>query len=255
MAIFAERIAPRDPQQISEETFRPPSLQFLFGTDDLGRDVFSGVVRGARTSIIIGVTVALSSTLLGVLIGLTAGYAGGLLDDILMRVTELFLIPPRFLLALVVAALFGSNLLTLVVVLCITYWPGTARLIRSEVLSIRERTFVEAARAIGASPARIVFHEILPNLFPLIVTNFALMVSGVMLVEAGLSFIGLGDANHISWGYMLHNGQHFIRQAWWMILFPTLALSSLVFALNTVGDALNHALDPRSRIEHLDKNA
>ncbi len=255
MAVFAERLAPRDAQKTSQETFRPPSFQFLFGTDDLGRDVFSGVVRGARTSILIGVTVALLSTLLGVLVGLTAGYAGGLLDDLLMRITELFLIPPRFFLALVVAALFGSTLFTLIVVLSVTYWPATARLIRAEVLSIRERSFVEAARAMGAGPARIVFHEILPNTFPLIVTSFTLMVGGVMLVEAGLSFIGLGDANHISWGYMLHNGQHFIRDAWWMVFFPTLALSSLVFALNRVGDALNLALDPKSRIEHLDKPA
>ncbi len=255
VAVFAGRLAPHDPQKTSNDTFMPPSFHFLCGTDDLGRDIFSGVVRGARTSILIGATVALFSTLLGVLVGLTAGYAGGLLDDLLMRITELFLIPPRFFLALVVAALFGSTLSTLIVVLCVTYWPSTARLIRAEVLSIRERSFVEAARAMGAGPARIVFHDILPNTFPLIVTNFTLMVGGVILVEAGLSFIGLGDANHISWGYMVHNGQHFIRDAWWMIFFPTLALASLVFALNRVGDALNHALDPKSRIEHLDKPA
>jgi peptide/nickel transport system permease protein len=255
VAVFAGRLAPRDPHKTSQDTFRPPSFHFLFGTDDLGRDVFSGVVRGARTSILIGVTVAMFSTLLGVLVGLTAGYAGGLLDDLLMRITELFLIPPRFFLALVVAALFGSTLSLLIIVLSVTYWPSIARLIRAEVLSIRERSFIEAARAMGAGPARIVFHDILPNTYPLIVTNFTLMVGGVMLVEAGLSFIGLGDANHISWGYMLHNGQHFIRDAWWMIFFPALALSSLVFALNIVGDALNLALDPRSRIEHLDKPA
>ena len=255
LAVFAGQVARHDPQKISEETFRPPSFEFLFGTDDLGRDVFSGVVHGARTSLFIGVTVALLSGLIGVLVGLTAGYAGGFLDDLLMRITELFLIPPRFFLALVVAALFGSTLYTLIVVLTITYWSSTARLVRAEVLSIRERSFVEAARAIGASHTRIVFHEILPNGFPLIVTNVMLMVGGVILVEAGLSFIGLGDANYISWGYMLHNGQHFIRDAWWMIFFPTLAVSLLVFALNAVGDALNRALDPKSRLEHFDKPA
>ncbi len=148
-----------------------------------------------------------------------------------------------------------STLYTLIVVLTLTYWSSTARLVRAEVLSIRERSFVEAARAIGASHTRIVFHEILPNAFPLIVTNVMLMVGGVILVEAGLSFIGLGDANYISWGYMLHNGQHFIRDAWWMIFFPTLAVSLLVFALNAVGDRLNHALDPKSRLEHFDKPA
>jgi len=255
MAVFAGQVAPRDPQKISDETFRPPSFEFWFGTDDLGRDVFSGVVHGARTSLFIGVTVALLSGLIGVLVGLTAGYAGGFLDDLLMRITELFLIPPKFFLALVVAALFGSTLYTLIVVLTLTYWSSTARLVRAEVLSIRERSFVEAARAIGASHTRIVFHEILPNVFPLIVTNVMLMVGGVILVEAGLSFIGLGDANYISWGYMLHNGQHFIRDAWWMIFFPTLAVSLLVFAFNAVGDALNRALDPKSRLEHFDKPA
>jgi len=255
VAVFAEQVAPRDPQKMSDETFRPPSFEALFGTDDLGRDVFSGVIRGARTSIFIGVTVALLSGLVGVVVGLTAGYAGGLLDDLLMRITELFLIPPRFFLALVIAALFGSTLFTMIAVLSVTYWPTAARLVRAEVLSIRERSFIEAARAMGASPARIVFHDILPNALPLIVTNFTLMVSGVILVEAGLSFIGLGDADHISWGYMLHNGQHFIRDAWWTVFFPTLAVSLLVFALNAVGDALNHALDPKSRIEYLDKPA
>ncbi len=255
VAVFAGSLAPRDPQKTSGETFRPPSFQFLFGTDDLGRDVFSGVVRGARTSMLIGVTVALLSTLFGVLVGLTAGYAGGIIDELLMRITELFLIPPRFFLALIVAALFGSTLFILILVLSVTYWPGTARLIRAEVLSIRERSFVEAARAMGAGPVRIVLREILPNTLPIIVTHFTLMVGGVMIVEAGLSFIGLGDANHISWGYMLHNGQHFIRDAWWMIFFPTLAVSLLVFALNAVGDRLNHALDPKSRLEHFDKPA
>ncbi|MBA2731539.1 MAG: ABC transporter permease, partial [Acidobacteria bacterium] len=170
VAVFAGSLAPRDPQKTSGETFRPPSFQFLFGTDDLGRDVFSGVVRGARTSMLIGVTVALLSTLFGVLVGLTAGYAGGIIDELLMRITELFLIPPRFFLALIVAALFGSTLFILILVLSVTYWPGTARLIRAEVLSIRERSFVEAARAMGAGPVRIVLREILPNTLPIIVT-------------------------------------------------------------------------------------
>jgi len=255
VAVFAERVAPRDPQKASREALRPPSAAYPFGTDDLGRDVFSGVVHGARVSLLIGVSVALLSGLLGVLVGAAAGYAGGLLDDLLMRLTELFLIPPRFFLALVVAALFGSTYFNLVFVLVVTYWPSTARLVRAEVLSLKERDFVEAARALGASHTRILFHEILPNAFPLIVTQVVLMVGGVVLVEAGLEFLGLGDSSHISWGYMLHNGEHFIRDAWWMIFFPALAISLLVLALNAVGDALNRALDPKSRIEYLDKPA
>lgn len=245
-AVFAGVIAPRDPRKTSDESFRPPSAQFLFGTDDLGRDVFSGVAHGARVSISIGITVALISGLMGVLIGATAGYAGGLIDDLLMRLTELFLIPPRFFLALVVAALFGSTFFTLIVVLSVTYWPFTARLVRAEVMSLKERSFVEAARAMGASHARILFRAILPNAFPLIVTNVVLMVGGVILVEAGLEFIGLGDSNYISWGYMLHNGEHFIRDAWWIIFFPALAISLLVLALNSIGDSLNRTLDPQA---------
>ena len=156
---------------------------------------------------------------------------------------------------IVVAALFGSNYFNLVVVLAITYWPSTARLVRAEVLSLKERTYVEAARALGASHARVLAHDILPDASPLIVTNFVLMVGMVILVEAGPSFIGLGDSSHVSWGYMLHNGEHFMRDAWWIIFFPALAISILVLALNAIGDALNRALDPKFRIEHLDKPA
>ncbi len=243
----AEQIAPRDPQKTSDEALQPPSAKFPFGTDDLGRDVFSGVVHGARVSLSVGVIVAVLSGFFGALVGLTAGYAGGRLDDLLMRLTELFLVPPRFFLALVAAALFGSTFFTLVAVLSITYWPLTARLVRAEVLSLKGRSFVEAARAMGASPARILFHDILPHALPLVVTNMTLMVGSVVLVEAALEFIGLGEANHITWGYMLHNGQHFIRDAWWVLFFPTLAISLLVLALNAVGDALNHALDPKSQ--------
>ena len=244
--IFAGALAPFDPMKTSNDTFHPPSRQFLFGTDDLGRDIFSGVVYGAQTSILIGVTVALLSGLIGVFVGSTAGYAGGLWDDLLMRITELFLIPPQFFLALIIAALFGSSLINLILILALTNWTTTARLVRAEVLSIKERPFIEASRAMGASPTRILLHDILPNAFPLIITKVILTVGGVILLEAALSFIGIGDANHISWGYMLHNGQHFIRDGWWIIAFPSLALASLVLALNVVGDAFNAALNPRA---------
>ena len=251
--IFADRIAPYDPLKTTNETFQSPSQKFLFGTDDLGRDIFSGVVYGAQTSILIGVSVALLSGLIGVFVGSVAGYAGGIWDDLLMRITELFLIPPQFFLALIIAALFGSSLINLILILSITNWTTTARLVRAEVLSIKERPFIEASRAMGASPTRILLHDILPNAFPLIITKIILMVGGVILLEAALSFIGIGDANHISWGYMLHNGQHFIRDAWWIIAFPSLALATLVLALNVVGDALNVALNPKSASVYADK--
>lgn len=253
MAGFANVLSVRDPLRTSSFTLNPPSREFWFGTDDLGRDVFSGVVHGARVSISTGLSVALLSGLFGVLIGLVAGYAGGLIDDVLMRVTELFLVPPRFFLAIVTAAIFGGSQTTVIVVLSLTYWPFMARLVRAEVMSLSQRGFIEAARAVGASHSRVIFREILPNAMPLIVTQVILTVGGVILVEAGLDFIGLGDRSHISWGYMLHNGQHFIRDAWWMIVFPTLAVSSLVFALNALGDSLNRRLDPKARAEDLGK--
>ena len=252
-AIFADHLAPYDPLKTSNETFQSPSPKFLFGTDDLGRDIFSGVIYGAQTSILVGASVALLSGLIGVFIGAIAGYAGGVWDDFLMRLTELFLIPPQFFLALVIAALFGSTLFNLILILTITNWTTMARLVRAEVLSLKERSFVEASKAMGASPARILFHEILPNAFPLIITKMILMVGVVILLEAGLEFVGLGDANQISWGYMLHNGQHFIRDGWWIIAFPSLALAALVLALNIVGDALNVALNPKARAAHFDK--
>jgi peptide/nickel transport system permease protein len=249
-AVFADVIASRDPMKTSARIFQPPSSEFWFGTDDLGRDVFSGVIHGARVSISIGISVALLSGLLGVLVGAVAGYAGGLIDDLLMRVTELFLIPPRFFLAIIIAAIFGSSFFALILVLSVTYWPMTARLVRAEVFSLKQRGFVEAARAIGATPARILFREILPNASPLIITNVVLKVGGIILVEAALEFLGLGDASHISWGYMLHNGQHFMRDSWWMIAFPSLAISLLILALNIVGDELNRALNPKLRFQH-----
>ncbi len=252
-AIFADQIAPFDPLKTSNETFQSPSDKFLFGTDDLGRDVFSGVIHGAQTSILVGVSVAFLSGIIGVLVGAIAGFAGGAWDDFLMRLTELFLIPPQFFLALIIAALFGSSLFNIILILTITGWTTMARLVRAEVLSLKERSFVEASKAMGASPARILFREILPNASPLIITKMVLMVGGVILLEAGLEFVGLGDANQISWGYMLHNGQHFIRDGWWIIAFPSLALAALVLALNVVGDALNSALNPKTRSAYIDK--
>ena len=253
-AIFADVLAPFDPLKTSNDTFQYPSMHFLFGTDDLGRDVFSGVVHGSRSSLMFGVFVSLISGLIGVLVGATAAYAGGWIDDVLMRVTEFVLIPPRFFLALVVAALFGTSFFYLVIILSLTYWTTMARLVRAQVLSLKERPFVEAAKALGASPSRILLFHILPNAFPVIVTQIMLTVGSVILLQAALDFIGIGDARRISWGSMLHNGQHFIRDGWWIVVFPSLALALLVLALNILGDALNAALNPKSRTTTFSQN-
>lgn len=246
-AAFADFVVPFDPAKTSNDTFQSPSGRFLFGTDDLGRDVLSGVIQGAQTSILFGVFVSLVSGLIGITVGATAAYAGGLADDVLMRLTEFILIPPRFFLALVMAALFGTSFLYLVIILSFTYWTTMARLVRGEVLSLKERPFVEAAKAIGASPSRILLFHILPNALPVIITQMMLTVGSVILLQAALDFIGIGDADRISWGSMLHNGQHFIRDGWWMVVFPSLALALVVLSINILGDALNTVLNPKSR--------
>ncbi|MEJ7624406.1 MAG: ABC transporter permease [Pyrinomonadaceae bacterium] len=247
-AVFADLVVPFDPAKTSTDTFQSPSGRFLFGTDDLGRDVLSGVIQGAQTSILFGVFVSLVSGLIGVIVGATAAYAGGFADDVLMRLTEFILIPPRFFLALVMAALFGTSFLYLVIILSFTYWTTMARLVRGEVLSLKERPFVEAAKAIGASPSRILLFHILPNALPVIITQMMLTVGSVILLQAALDFIGIGDADRISWGSMLHNGQHFIRDGWWMVVFPSLALALVVLSINILGDALYTALNPKTRV-------
>ncbi len=252
-AVFADVVVPFDPSKTSNDTFQSPSGRFLFGTDDLGRDVLSGVIQGAQTSILFGVFVSLVSGLIGVIVGATAAYAGGLADDVLMRLTEFILIPPRFFLALVMAALFGTSFFYLVIILSFTFWTTMARLVRGEVLSLKERPFVEAAKALGASPSRILLFHILPNAIPIIITQMMLTVGSVILLQAALDFIGIGDANRISWGSMLHNGQHFIRDGWWMVVFPSLALALLVLSVNILGDALNTALNPKTHPAYIDK--
>lgn len=253
-AVFADFIAPFDPLKTTDAAFQIPSLKHPFGTDDLGRDIFSGVVYGARTSILISVLVTIISTAIGILVGAAAGYAGGFWDDFLMRVTELFLVPPRFFLALVIVALFGSTFFYLIIILSLTYWTTMARIVRAEVLSLKERDFVEASRALGANPVRILFHGILPNAYPIIITKMMLMVGRVIILQAGLEFIGIGDTTRINWGYMLYNGQQFIRDGWWMIVFPTAALALLVISLNIVGDWLNVLLNPQARSAQMNKS-
>jgi len=227
--------------------FQPPTLRHLFGTDDLGRDIYSNVISGGRTSLFVGLSSVIAAVSMGVLIGAFAGYYGGGVGDLLMRMTDMFLVIPRFLLALVIVAMFGQTILNIVLAISITGWPGAARLVRAEFLSIRERPFVEAARAMGLPDRPIIFGEILPNAIPIIIPYSVLEVGTSILIEAGLSFLGVGDPNVPSWGLMLNNAQQFLTTAWWMALFPGLMLSLTVLGLNLLGDALNEYLNPRMR--------
>ena len=240
-------IAPTDPFSFAGTPFEPPSPQHWLGTDDLGRDVFAGVVHGARTSLLVGVAVAGASLIIGTVVGGVAGFAGGKVDDLLMRLTELSQVLPRFFLALTVVALFGPGLTNMVLVLALTSWELTARVARSGVLAVKELEYVTAAEALGSSPWRNLRTHVLPNTIAPVVALASLQVGGAILIEASLSFLGLGDPNVISWGYMLNNAQSFVRRAWWMSVFPGMAIAVAVLGVNLVGDALNDFWNPRSR--------
>ena len=244
-ALGADRIAPGDPFALSRDVLSPPSGAHPFGTDELGRDLFRAVLHGTRASLLVGMVAIGIATTIGIIVGGIAGYAGGLVDDGLMRLTELFQVVPRFFLALITVALLGSSIWLIVLLLGLTYWPGTARLLRSQVLTLRDREHVVAARAIGVREAAILVRHVLPGALPPIITLAALQVGGAILVEAGLSFLGLGDRNVISWGGLLNDAQQFVRQAPWMSAFPGLAITLTVLALNLVADGLNEAWNPR----------
>jgi peptide/nickel transport system permease protein len=247
VALLAGVLAPFDPSRTVGPPLQPPSERHWMGTDDLGRDLFSNVVHGSRVSLLVGLAVAVTSALLGTLVGSLAGYFGHLLDDLLMRLAEVFQVVPRFFLALIVTALFGPSIVVLTLLLGLTFWPITARLLRAQIFSIRERDYVLAARAIGASHRRVLLRHVLPNAISVVVVATTLQVGTAILVEAGLSFLGLGDRSVVSWGNILNGAQPLIRIAWWTSVFPGLAITLTVVAANLCGDGLNAALNPRQR--------
>ena len=245
--ILAPLLAPYGPFELVGQRLAPPQVEYLLGTDHLGRDVLSGVLYGTRTSLEVGFLSVLLSAVLGISIGATSGYYGRLIDDLLMRMTEVFQVMPRFFLALVIVAMFGADLWGTIFVIGILSWAEIARLIRAEVLTLRERPFVMAARAYGAGDGRIIFREILPNALTAVVVAASLQVPSAILLEASLSFIGAGDPDVMSWGRMLNNEQQYMRQAWWTALFPGLAISLTAMGLALLADGINDFLNPRLR--------
>lgn len=235
-----------DPFRPSGAVLAPPSWDHLLGTDALGREILSRILHGAGTSLFVAVTSVLLATAFGTAVGVVAGYRGGLLDELVVKVGELFQVLPRFLLALVAAALFGSSALLLVIVLSVTFWPGTARLARAETLSRRELGFVRAARALGSGHLRILVRHLLPGALPVVVVNASFQAGVAVLIETGLAFLGLSDRNVVSWGTMLADAQAYVAVAWWMSLFPGMAVGLTVLAMNLGGDGLNQALDSRT---------
>jgi peptide/nickel transport system permease protein len=247
VGLFAPLIAPFGPFELGGARLAPPQAAHLFGTDHLGRDVFSGVLYGTRTSLEVGFLSVALSVLLGITVGAISGFYGGWIDDALMRLTEVFQVMPRFFLALVIVAMFGADLWGTIFVIGILSWAEIARLVRAEFLSLRERPFVMAARAYGARDTAIIFREILPNALTAVIVAASLQVPSAILLEASLSFIGAGDPDVMSWGRMLNNAQQYMRQAWWVALFPGLAISLTAMGLALLADGINDFLNPRLR--------
>lgn len=245
----ASLIAPHDPGKTNVSLkLRPPSFQHLLGTDQLGRDVFSRMLHGSRISLSVGFVAVSISIFIGILVGAAAGYYGRWVDSVLMRFVDIMLCFPTFFLILTVVALLGPSIFNIMLVIGITSWMGTSRFVRAEFLSLRERDFVQAARALGMGDRRIIFKHILPNgLAPVFVTA-TLDVATAILVEAGLSFLGFGvQPPAPSWGNILTEGRTYIFDAWWLTLFPGFAILLTVLSFNLLGEGLRDALDPRLR--------
>ena len=246
-ATLASQFSPYDPFALSDETLLAPRADHWMGTDDLGRDTLSRVIHGSRVPLLVGCLATAASMVLGILIGSLSGYFGGRTDIVLMRATEYVLVVPRFFLALLVIAMLGTGIMKIILVIGILGWPEVARVVRAQFLTFREREFVLAAQAIGASHAKVIFREILPNAIPPAVVVASILAARAILLEAGLSFLGLGDPNLISWGSLLSEAQERIGVSVWLALFPGLAISLLVLCINLFGDGINDALNPKLR--------
>lgn len=251
VALLAPLLAPYDPiaqQDILRTSYLPPSRAHWLGTDLFGRDILSRILYGARISLSIGFVATALSVTLGTLLGAVAGYLGGRVDALLMRFTDMVLAFPRLVLLIMIVALFSPSIAVIVAVLGLTQWPGTTRIVRGEVLSLREREFVQAARALGFGRARIILRHLVPNVLAPVIVTATLGIGNTIVFEAGLSFLGLGvQPPTPSWGSMVADGRQNLLGAWWVSTFPGLAVVLTVLAFNLVGDGLRDALDPRLR--------
>lgn len=248
IAVFADVIVPYEKciEQVGSERLQGPSATHWFGTDDLGRDLFARVIHGSRYSLLIGVSTSLMALVAGAILGASAGYFGGMVDNIICRITDVFMCVPPILLSLAVVAALGSNMKNLIIAITVSCIPGNIRLIRSVVLTVAEQDYVEAARSYGASHARIIFKYVLPNAMGPIIVNTTMAISDMILSAAGLSFIGMGiQPPSPEWGALLSNAQKYMFTSLYLLIFPGIfiLLSSLSF--NLVGDGLTDALDPK----------
>ena len=250
LAIFADVIAPYSPyQQNITESLNPPSVQHWLGQDDLGRDILSRIIFGARISLLVGFITVSVSAILGSVIGAIAGYFGGWIDEVLMRITDILLAFPGILLAIAIMAILGPSLNNVIIALCIVGWKSYARLVRGEILKEKEKEYIQATKALGYSHFRIISFHLIPNTLNPVLVMATLGVASMIISEAGLSFLGLGTPPPIpSWGGMLSEGRQYLLQAYQLTTFPGLAIMILVLGFSFLGDALRDALDPYIKV-------
>ncbi|WP_188726420.1 ABC transporter permease [Pseudoclavibacter endophyticus] len=232
------------PVSTEHPRLQPPGGEYLLGTDSLGRDYLARVVHGARVSLIVGFAVALLCMTIGILIGSLAGYLGGAMDVIMVKLAEFFQVLPGIVLALVAAALLGANPVVLVLILALTMWPGVARIVRAESMRIAQLGYVESARAAGFKGPRIIWSDVIPNAMPPVLVATSMTVGRAILIESGLAYLGIGDANNPSWGALLNSAQSYMRDGWWLAVAPGACIFLVVLAVNMLGDALNDAYNP-----------
>lgn len=249
MAASADLLFPKDPLGLAGRPLQWPlaSPRFWLGTDNMGRDIAAQVFHGARISLLIALVSTALAIVIGVVVGAVAGFYGGIVDDVLMRVTEAFQILPNFLLLLVLVAVFGSTLTTVTIAIGIVSWPASARLTRAEFLSLRNRDFVAACRGLGMGDARLIFAEILPNALPPVIVYAGVIMAVAILLESALAFLSLSDPNVPSWGNLIGAGRSVLRTQWYVSAIPGVAILVTVLAVSLVGQGLNDALNPRLR--------
>jgi len=247
LAVAAPLLTSLDPLAVSRQRLLPPGAGHPMGTDNVGKDIFAGVLYGARTSLTVGFLAGLTALTIGVVAGALAGYYGGIVDSVLMRFAEFVQIMPRFFLAILIVAFLGGGLEKIILVIGGLSWPEVARIVRAQFLSLKERELVEAARAVGYGDWHIMVREILPNALPPAIVQASLGISEAILLEAGLAFFGLSNPDMASWGEMLNRAQPYLRSAWWMSVFPGGAIFITVLCFNVIGDGLNDMLSPEGR--------
>jgi peptide/nickel transport system permease protein len=254
IAIFASRLEPYDPTAKTGAVYEAPSASHWLGTDDGGGDMVSLLIAGARVSLIVGFAAAFVAMVIGGAVGILSGFFGGITDQVLMRITDYVLVIPDIPLMIIVAALFGRRLLNIIIIIGAIYWTSTARLIRAQVKSVRERTYVKRVRSLGAGNRRLIMRHVLPQVAPLLIANTVLMVALAIFAETYITFLGLGDPSLISWGKLIENafkGDAVLNNAWWAIIPPGICVTLVILACTMIGQAMEDALNPRLRVGHL----